>query len=240
MADLFCCQSVFDRDPVLYLDMTEPVRRGTGQVLYAAPEGAVVAVSNCDDDGIIYTLFAQNEAMADLQCRQIPGKPEFVATHEALSFPVVQRHFGYRSMTPCWQVGYLDQAPLPLPNNSPFQVRPLTPAQLPLVAAHYHLTGPGYLAQRVACGAMYGAFDGEDLAGFIGLHPEGTVGLLEVLPQYRRRGVATLLQSYLTDLELSRGHVPYGQVFDGNTPSLALQRSLGYQCSAGPMYWPEL
>ena len=54
------------------------------------------------------------------------------------------------------------------------------------------------------------------------------MGLLEVLP------------NYLTNLELSRGHIPYGQVFDGNEPSLALQRSLGYQRSAGLMYWSEL
>lgn len=60
------------------------------------------------------------------------------------------------------------------------------------------------------------------------------------LPNYRRQGIATLLQSYLTNLELSRGHIPYGQVFDGNEPSLALQRSLGYQRSAGLMYWSEL
>lgn len=239
MTDLSRCQAVFHRDPVLYLDMTEPVRRGTGRVLFATPEGALVAVPNGDGGGAIYTLFAQNEAMADHLCRLIPDKPEFVTTHEALSFPALRRRFGYQSMTSCWQVGHLASVPLPLP-HSPFQVRPLTPAQLPLVETHYHLASPGYLAQRVACGAMYGAFDGEALAGFIGLHAEGTVGLLEVLPQYRRRGVATLLQSYLTNLELSRGHIPYGQVFDGNEPSLALQRSLGYQCSAGPMYWSEL
>ena len=34
MTDLSRCQAVFERDPALYLDMTEPVRRGTGRVLY--------------------------------------------------------------------------------------------------------------------------------------------------------------------------------------------------------------
>ena len=111
---------------------------------------------------------------------------------------------------------------------------------LPLVEAHYQLTDGGYLSGRIALGALYGAFDGANLAGFIGFHAEGTVGLLEVLPNYRRQGIATLLQSYLPNLELSRGHIPYGQVFDGNEPSLALQRSLGYQRSAGLMYWSEL
>ncbi|MCI9288136.1 MAG: hypothetical protein HFF23_01415 [Oscillospiraceae bacterium] len=38
-------------------------------------------------------------------------------------------------------------------------------------------------------------------------------------------------------LELSCGHVPYGQVFDGNDPSLALQRSLGMTRSMGRLYW---
>ena len=38
-------------------------------------------------------------------------------------------------------------------------------------------------------------------------------------------------------LELSRGRVPYGQVFDGNEPSLALQRSLGMTSSMGRLYW---
>lgn len=72
---------------------------------------------------------------------------------------------------------------------------------------------------------------------FIGRHAEGSIGLLEVLPQYRRRGLATLLQSYMIGLELSRGRVPYGQVFDGNDASLALQQSLGMSRSMGPLYW---
>ena len=71
----------------------------------------------------------------------------------------------------------------------------------------------------------------------MGRHTEGTIGLLEVLPQYRRQGVATLLQRFMTNLELSRGHIPYGQVFEDNIPSLALQRSLGYRISDGLLYW---
>ena len=104
---------------------------------------------------------------------------------------------------------------------------------------HYHLTGEDYLANLLARGRMTGAFDGERMASFAGLHEEGTLGLLEVFPAYRRRGLATLLQSYMTNRELALGHIPYGQVFDGNEPSLALQRSLGFACSKGQIYWPK-
>ena len=169
MTDLSRCQAVFERDPALYLDMTEPVRRGTGRVLYAAPEGALVAVSNQDDNGVLYTMFAQNEAVAEHLCSLIPIKPEFVTIHEAHSFPALRRRFGYQSMTSCWQVGYLAREPLDLP-PSRFQIRPLTMDHLPLVEAHYQLTDGGYLSGRIALGALYGAFDGANLAGFIGFH----------------------------------------------------------------------
>ena len=236
MTDLSCCQAVFDRDPLLYLDLTEPVRRGTGQVLYAAPQGALVAVSNQGDAKVLYTFFAGSEAMADHLCRLIPSGVDFVNVHETCSFPALRRRFGFSVMHPCWQVGYTGQEPLPLP-PTPFRIRPLSMAHLPLAEAHYPLAQSEYLAGRIAAGDLYGAFDGGQLAGFIGFHSEGTVGLLEVLPQYRRRGVATLLQTYMTNLELSRGHVPYGQVFEDNQPSLALQQRLGYRRSAGRIYW---
>lgn len=236
--DLSCCRSVFDRDPILYLDMTEPVRRGTGDVLYASAKGALVAVRTKGTDGTIYTLFAEDEDTADLLCGLIPPHPAYVTVHESLSFSALRTHFGYTEMNPCWQVAYLEEAPISLP-VSKFQIRPLTCEYLPQVLAHYRLTSDDYVAGILADGDLFGAFDGPTLSGFVGLHEEGTIGLLEVLPEYRRQGAATLLQTYLTNRELARGHIPYGQVFDGNEPSLLLQASLGYRCSHSPMYWPE-
>lgn len=236
--DLSVCRALLDRDPVRYLDMTEPVRRGAGRVLSADEDGALVAVETEGEGGTLYTLCAQSEDAARRLCALIPPHPSYVTVHEALSFPVLREKFGYQAMNPCWQVAYLESTPLPLP-VLPFALRPLTLDDLPQVREHYHLTGEDYLAALLSQGRMTGAFDGDSLAGFIGLHEEGTVGLLEVFPSYRRRGLATLLQAHMTNRELALGHVPYGQVFEGNGPSLALQRSLGFECSKGRMFWPK-
>lgn len=238
--DLSPCQRVFNRDPALYLDLTEPVRRGAGEVLYASENGALVAVELEDGDGLtLYTLWARDEQTARRMCRLIPPHPFSVTAHEACSLPALEEAFGYQNFNACWQAGYFDKEPLPEP-TLPFVLAPLGPDHLDQVYAHYQLTGKDYLAGRLEAGVMIGAFTPEGaLAGFMGTHDEGTLGLLEVLPGYRRQGVATLLQSHMTNLALQRGQIPYGQIFDGNTPSLALQRSLDFQCSQGFLYWPD-
>lgn len=240
LADLSPCRPVFDQDPALYLDLTEPVRRGTGTVCYAAEDGALVAVELEEgDDLTLYTLWARDGETARRLCRLIPPHPFSVTPHEACSLAALREAFGYRDFNPCRQAGYFSPKPLPEP-KSPFVVRPLGPEHLAEVAEHYHLTGADYVAGRLEAGVMIGAFSPEGrLAGFMGTHDEGTLGLLEVLPDYRRQGVARLLQSHMTNRALQRGELPYGQIFEGNTPSLALQRSLGFRCSKGFLYWPD-
>lgn len=232
------CLPIFDRDPVRYLDMTEPVRRGEGKILAVSPAGALVYVSADDPADAIYALSAANAEEAERLCALIPPNAAYVTAHEFWSLPAVQARCGYSVMNPVWQVGYLGKTPLSLPEFS-FQVKPLDLSHLDAVRAHYDKLETDYLIRRLTGGQLFGAFLGETLAGFAGFHSEGTIGLLEVFPPFRRRGVGGLLQAYLTNLELTRGNVPYGQVFDGNGPSLALQRGLGFQISKEPLYWPD-
>lgn len=42
---------------------------------------------------------------------------------------------------------------------------------------------------------MTGAFLDGVLAGFIGIHEEGSIGMLEVLPAYRRRSLGYALEA---------------------------------------------
>lgn len=237
ICDLSVCQELLSQDPVLYLDMTEAVRRGDGRVLGAAPHGALVAFNDLlDGTEFGYTMFAADRRTAESLCLLLPPNPGFVTVHETLYFDLLEKRFGFSGMNPCWQTGYLHTAPLPLPELG-LEVRQLEPSHLPTVTANYTMEDDEYLGWLIDRGELYGAFEKETLTGFIGRHAEGSMGILEVLPAYRRRGIATLLQSHMVNLELSRGHIPYGQVFDGNEPSLALQHSLGMTCSQGQLYW---
>lgn len=235
--DFSVCQDALNRDPVLYLDLTEAVRRGDGRVLGATPHGALVAFTNLvEGPDYGYTMFADDLETAQALCTLIPPSPGFITVHERHCLDPLKKRFGFSEINACWQVGYLHTAPLPLPDLG-VEVRPLDPSHLSTVCANYQMEDEEYLDWLIRRGEMVGAFDGDTLTAFAGRHAEGSMGLLEVLPQYRRQGLATLLQSHIINLELARGHIPYGQVFDGNEPSLALQRSLGMAQSMGRLYW---
>lgn len=235
-AGLEVCQPVFDRDPVRYLDMTEPVRRGFGQVLFASETGAVV---RCGEE--CFTLFATDEATMEHICGLLPRKGDYlITTHGNEYLPLLKERLGgkiklFLGGESC-QLAHLDTQPLPLPDSS-FTLRALAMESLPDLVANYPLEDEEYLRGRITQGQMVGAFEGESLCGFIGIHAEGTVGLLEVLPQYRRRGVATLLEIEMMNRELTLGHIPFGQVLTDNSPSLALQQSLGLTRSKGTVCW---
>lgn len=236
--DLTVCDAAIRQDPVLYLDLTEAVRRGIGHVVDACPTGALVAFdyNTQPDQDTGFTMFALDEETAQRLAAQLPPDPNLITVHEQLSLPILERQFGLERGHSCFQLGWLSSTPLPIPDFG-LTVRPLSPDHLGQVCAHYQLGSSSYMEWLLAHGMLYGAFRENILTGFIGRHAEGSMGLLEVFPAYRRQGIAGLLQRWLTNLELSQGHTPYGQVFTDNAPSLALQRSLGFQASNGVLYW---
>ncbi|MFQ9917932.1 MAG: GNAT family N-acetyltransferase [Flavonifractor plautii] len=74
---------------------------------------------------------------------------------------------------------------------------------------------------------MLGAFVDGTLAGFAGFHGEGSIGLLEVLPAYRRRGLGEALLRGAVRLALERGAVClWPGAVSINAPSLAPEKRL--------------
>ncbi len=238
-ADFSCCRAYFDRDPVLYIDMEEAIARGEGRVLYASPGGGLLAYDQYRKDGQDsgFAMCAADLPTAEAIFALLPERPGFIVGHELLYQQRLQERFP--TLAPghsCYQVAYMKKRPLPLPELG-FSLRSLTPADFPAVRTQYHLAEDSYLHRLLEQGALYGAFSGNVLAGFAGIHAEGSVGLLEVLPQYRRRGLGSLLESYIINRSLEKGQVPYGQVFTDNAVSLALQDRLGLTRSAGTLFW---
>lgn len=80
---------------------------------------------------------------------------------------------------------------------------------------------------------------GESLAGFVGLHGEGGIGMLEVFPQYRRRGLAEALMRGIMRQQMEQGLAPFGHIVAGNEPSIRLQTKLGFSFAEELVYWME-
>ena len=238
MFDLSICQELFDRDPVRYIDMTEAVRRGIGTVLYASPSAALVDVPS--PDGFhTYLMCCAGLEEAQRLCGLLPSGGGFLlAAHEDFCVPLLKERFGATLFLEgaSYQAAYLRTQP-PVFQDCGLAIRQLDVSGLPQVAAHYQLEGEDYLRSLLERGQLFGGFLNGVMVGFAGRHAEGSIGLLEILPQYRRQGFATALERYMIDLELSLCHIPFGQVLTDNAPSLALQRSLGMTISSGTLCW---
>lgn len=84
---------------------------------------------------------------------------------------------------------------------------------------------------------LRGIFEQGALAGFIGEHLEGSMRLLEVFPEYRRKGYGYKLESYLINRFLQLNEVPFCQVMTDDVESLALQQKLGMDISRQTTIW---
>lgn len=121
-------------------------------------------------------------------------------------------------------------------------IRPLTVDVLDHVAGRYPACGREYLRQRLLAGAMYGVYMGggeASPAGFIGIHEDGSMGMLYVDEAQRRQGLASSLEGWLVNRHLKRGEIPYCRFQEGNLAAMCLQEKSGLCVCDEPMWWLE-
>ena len=206
------------------------LRKGDGCVLYSGPEGRVVR-----DDHLVMSDIADGPALAALLRRLGLENGGLFCVPQGASDEVA-RAFGLKKGVPCTQWVYGESQP---PRVPAAEVRPITEEYLPLCAAHYHPEDgeAAYLRSRMEAGQLWGLFEDGQLAAFIGVHHEGSMGILEVLPEYRRRGLAMALEGWLIRWHLERGWTPFCHVYEDNPASHALQKKLGLTPAPEQVVW---
>ena len=220
------------KDRLLHIDMLEPLRLKEARVLYAGEDGVLIY----HVPGGIYMLSAATEESAAKITSMIGATPLMVL-HQPFLKEELMRRFSLTHAMPCYQAAWMRDDPVPeQPDDA--DIRPLTMADLPIVLLHYtNIPDEQYLRERLDAG-MLGAYVGGKLAGFIGTHPEGSIGLLEVLPAYRRRGLALRLETAMMKRQQALGRVPYAQIKKGNEASVALHKKLGMEITQdAPLCW---
>ncbi|MDE5748366.1 MAG: GNAT family N-acetyltransferase, partial [Acetatifactor sp.] len=121
-------------------------------------------------------------------------------------------------------------------------IRRHTVDDLDHVAGRYQACERAYLRQRLLAEAMYGVYmSGGEMSpvGFIGIHEDGSMGMLYVDEAYRRQGLASSLEGWLVNRHLKRGEIPYCRVEEGNPAAMCLQEKLGLCLCGEPMWWLE-
>ena len=169
-------------DPLLHADMLDCLDAGKGEVLYSEEDG--VMIRSGED---LYRISTESEETLRKLCRMIKNDRDYdIVTHQFRLISAIYEEKGLFDILPCRQGVYRGER-LPEPKINGIEFRPLTLDQLAFVTENYD-SDERYIKSRIEDG-MLGAFDGEKCVGFIGRHGDGSVGLLKVLPAYRRRGI---------------------------------------------------
>lgn len=203
--------------------------RDRAETLYRGEEGLVLQLGN-----ELHTDVLDGERLCEILDEVGVSAAELCSVKSRSAAAALKRRFGFTGEQSCTQWVYPHREPPKV--DGTFDIRPLLRKDVELAASHYH-NEVDFFRRCVAEKRIWGLYENGVLAGFIGMHDQGSMGMLEVLPEFRRKGYGCALEAYLIELHLRRGWVPYCHVVDGNEASLALQRHLGLSCAAAPAIW---
>ena len=233
MQNLQQAMDYLQQEALLHIDMLETIRRGKAEIVEASPKGVLLYHIESD----VYMISTQDVNAAQSMISRIQSAQLFVA-HQPFCLPLIEQRLGLHPSLTCVQAAYLKAEPVVTAVDAAARIERLDESHLTFISTWYsHVQDPEYLLERLNAGVIYGAYVEGALAGFIGEHAEGSIGMLEILPQFRRRGLGEQLEGYKTNQHLQAGFVPFGQIAVGNTPSLKLQRKLGYTISEDTITW---
>lgn len=217
------------------IDIEEPIRLGFGEIFYDGEHGVMIHEVRSDalmidiDD---VDLFKQIYEKSHLEKYQlIQTKQEDIK-----DLLVNQYHKNYQFS--CYQAVYLrrDKVIVDLPENVEIHVLDESYCQEVYQRYQYDFS-EDYILNKVHRGHLWGLFENQQLAGFIGIHDEGSMGMLEIFESYRRKGYASLLEKYLINYFMDQGWIPFCQINIHNHASLMLQRKLGLTISQNECFW---
>lgn len=221
----------FQKDVVGHLDMSEMICRGSGEILFADSE-AGVCIREINTGG--YFLSARDEETGKFMLGQIDSC-ELICLHQEFLYQMAREKFHFSEELQVKQYGYMSLEPVC--EDGPLEIREIDEKDLAILLEQYHVYSMDELCDLRRRHYLFGGYLNTELVGFVGIHPEGSLGLLKVLDSHLRKGYGRQLEAFITNHVIKKGWIPFGQVAKGNQASIALQSSMGISPSESWIYW---
>lgn len=220
-----------DISGIEYLGIDRVLKRGSGEIIEHTENALLVR----DKISRAYLLACEDTAagIALLDRHSGGGLDLLMVSNEALGQAAFER-YGFSEKLVCYQFAYYGEKPR---IDSGLTVRTADLRDLDMLAEHYRLISREELAEVVGRQSLLIGYDGGNPVGFIGEHLEGSMGLLHVFPEYRRRGFGTDLERCLIAKTMEKGFIPFGQVEKNNENSMGLQEKIGMTRSDRLIAW---
>ena len=202
------------------------------EVIYAENDGVLVclagvyALFGCTDEGMKNALGVVDK----LDC--------IVCSSEKESDFVLKKYSNITRKKACYQILYRDYASIPLPQNT--EVKELLPndENIDFVTKTYTLGFSREDIKRLMQNfTFYATYTDGEISGYIGRHDEGSIGLLEIMPKFRRMGLGAFLVDYSIKMLKLKGEIAYCNIETKNEKSLAMHLKMGHTPSEKFVYW---
>lgn len=221
-----------DLSGMQYLPIKRIMERGTAEIIEQSEDVLFirdgirgVSLLACEDDKLAEEVMERHK---DCGIRVLSTTSRAAAEYAA-------EKLGFSDMSECYQYVYLGERP---EEDGKLRFRTADPGDLDTIIEVYDLGGREDILKTIESGLVRMAYssDGE-LVGFVGEHREGSLGMLFIFPEHRRKGYGLSLELEGIRRFLDRGLVPYGQVYIDNLPSVELQKKVGMTLCEKPVYW---
>ena len=218
------------KNPLLHMGMIEPIRRDTADILYAEIDGVLIKEQKSNAYMLSVDNFEKGQGLINsiLKCNLIVAYQKFMVDY-------ILNRLGLTEKLECVQAVYMDKIKLNVEEE--LEIRQLDQNQIEVILEHYDKLSKNEIKAILKNGNLFGGYRNGILIGFVGNHLEGSIGILEIFPQYRRLGYGVTLESYMVNQMLEKGLMPFAQIEINNEKSIALQKKLGFRISTDRLYW---
>ena len=211
------------------------LRRGTAEILEESESGIFVY----DSISTVYMLKNDNLTEAEAWLSKHKGRNiDIMVVYGDALVDSAKAICGFDGQEKCYQgVWTKPEAPA---RKGALNFRVACEEDIPFLREHYEDWYDEAELETIERGELFIATlaeEPETQIGFIGMHLEGSTGLLYVLPEYRNKGYAEEMEAFMCEWALSHGLISYGHVKVGNEKSMNLQRKVGIEFWDGTLTW---
>ena len=214
------------------LNIDRVIKRGTAQIIERVDDA--ILLKDTKSKALMLACDEVEKGIEILERNNGEAKPLIMISNAELGRKVAER-FGYEGVMECYQMAYLAKEP-PAADDV-LEYRTATMENYPLISREYGLVSEDELKELIERGNIIMGYENGEAVGFIGEHMEGSIGLLQVLEEHRRKGYGISLEKEMIRRTIAKGYIPFGQVVVDNTASLELQKKLGLTKSEGTIFW---
>lgn len=221
---------VFGQDEEYFVCAKYALLHGAEKI-YAEKDGLLLFY------GGIYNIFGTNGKGLENALSLVNEAKCFVCSTEEECKAVMQK-FGFAKSKPCYQIWYKKPFGVEIPQDTEVKILTPTDENIDFVTQTYTL---GFSREAIKTLMtdfdFYATYTDGEISGYIGRHDEGSIGILEIMPKFRRRGLGAFLVDYSVKKVVESGDVAYCHIVKDNVGSLNMHLKMNFTPCDKLVWW---